>query len=71
MSDVRITDYGRPEPPEDEKRWTTEEATRDFTFHGFAAPYVVVTRKSDGVKGTLEFTHQPRFYFNFSPSNGS
>jgi len=24
-----------------------------------------VIRKSDGVKGTLEFIHQPRFYFGF------
>jgi hypothetical protein len=25
----------------------------------------VVRRKSDGVKGSLEFQHNPRFYFNF------
>jgi hypothetical protein len=24
-----------------------------------------VTRKADGVKGSMEFTHNPRFYFNF------
>jgi hypothetical protein len=40
---------------------------RDFTVVGFAAPYVVVVRKSDGVKGTLEFTHRPRVYFDFQP----
>jgi hypothetical protein len=34
---------------------------------GFAAPFVVVRRKSDGVKGTLEFTHSPRVYFDFKP----
>ena len=32
---------------------------------GFMAPLVVVRRKADGVKGSLEFQHQPRFYFNF------
>jgi hypothetical protein len=51
-----------------ETRWNTEEMIRDFTTHGFAAPFVVVTRKADGVKGTLEFTHNPRFYFNFTPA---
>jgi len=25
----------------------------------------IVTRKSDGVKGSMEFTHNPRVYFNF------
>jgi hypothetical protein len=27
---------------------------------------VVVKRKSDGVVGSLEFQHHPRFYFNFA-----
>jgi hypothetical protein len=48
--------------------WTTEELTRDFEVIGFAAPFVVVRRRSDGVKGTLEFTHSPRVYFNFEPT---
>jgi hypothetical protein len=34
--------------------------------YGFMAPFVIVTRKSDGAKGSLEFTHNPRFYFNFA-----
>jgi hypothetical protein len=46
-------------------KWNTEELQRDFTVQGFLAPFVVVVRKSDGVKGTLEFTHNPRVYFNF------
>ncbi len=29
------------------------------------APYVVVRRKSDGQKGSLEFQHHPRYYFRF------
>lgn len=49
--------------------WTTSEAQSEFDFEGFGAPYVVVTRKSDGVRGTLEFTHMPRFYFGFRADN--
>ncbi len=44
---------------------TTAEATEKYSFVSFMAPFVVVKRKSDGVKGTLEFTHMPRFYFDF------
>jgi len=47
------------------QRWTTEQLGREFTVHSFMAPFVVVTRKADGVKGSMEFTHSPRFYFNF------
>ena len=45
--------------------WNTKELQQDFTVQGFASPCVVVIRKSDGTKGTLEFIHQPRFYFDF------
>lgn len=45
--------------------WDTTELQRDFTVIGFAAPYVVVTRKSDNKRGTLKFQHDPRFYFRF------
>ena len=45
--------------------WNTKELQKDFTVQGFASPCVVVTRKSDGTKGTLEFIHQPRLYFDF------
>ena len=48
-----------------EQRWTTAELSRDFTVHSFSAPFVVVTRKADGAKGSLMFTHSPRLYFNF------
>lgn len=51
-----------------EQRWDTAELRRDFIVHGFSAPFVVVTRKADGVKGSMEFTHSPRFYFNFVPN---
>ena len=47
--------------------WTTQELGRDFDVLGFAAPLVVVRRKADGIRGSLEFQHSPRFYFNFMP----
>ncbi|HET7110141.1 MAG TPA: hypothetical protein VFI41_04675 [Gemmatimonadales bacterium] len=49
--------------------WTTETLQQEFSVIGFAAPFVVVRRKSDGQKGTLEFTHSPRVYFNFEPAS--
>jgi hypothetical protein len=47
--------------------WNTEELGRDFDVQGFMAPFVVVKRKSDGVVGSLEFQHSPRFYYGFTP----
>lgn len=46
-------------------QWDTTALQHDFIVHAFSAPFVVVTRKSDGVRGTLQFTHAPRVYFNF------
>lgn len=45
--------------------WTTEELQEDFEVLSFAAPFVVVRRKSDGALGSLEFTHSPRTYFGW------
>ena len=45
--------------------WDTQQLQQDFDVVGFMAPFIGVTRKSDGLKGTLEFQHQPRFYYNF------
>lgn len=45
--------------------WSTEEVRREFKVVSFLAPYVVVERLSDGAKGSLEFQHDPRFYFNW------
>jgi hypothetical protein len=50
--------------------WTTDELSEEFEPIGFMAPFVVVRRRSDNVKGSLEFQHQPRFYFNFQPHKG-
>jgi len=45
--------------------WNTEELTRDFAVTGFAAPFVLARRKSDGVEGSLMFQHHPRFYWGW------
>jgi hypothetical protein len=46
--------------------WDTAQLSEEFEVLGFIAPYVVVRRRSDGRKGSLEFQHHPRFYFNFA-----
>jgi hypothetical protein len=48
-----------------DRRWSVDELRADFDVIGFMAPFVVVRRRSDGVKGALEFTHSPRTYFNW------
>lgn len=47
--------------------WDTKELQAEFEVLGFMAPFVVVSRKADGRKGSLQFQHQPRFYFSFLP----
>jgi len=47
--------------------WDTKQLSVDFEVIGFMAPFVIVRRKSDDKKGSLEFQHNPRFYFNFCP----
>ena len=65
----QMIETGQPERDLEnaDQRWTTEDMSRDFTVQSFMAPFVFVTRRADGVRGTLEFTHSPRFYFNFRP----
>jgi len=47
--------------------WDTQELQAEFSVEGFMAPFVSVTRKSDGAKGMLTFSHRPRFYHSFAP----
>jgi hypothetical protein len=51
--------------------WDTKELAEDYEVIGFMAPLVVVRRKADGVKGSLEFQHQPRNYFSFQADGRS
>jgi len=45
--------------------WDTVELQRDYIVIGFLSPFVVVRRRDTGEEGSLEFQHQPRFYFNY------
>jgi len=45
--------------------WDTQQLTADFAVEGFLAPFVIVRRKADGVRGSLLFQHHPRFYWGF------
>jgi hypothetical protein len=46
--------------------WNTDQLGDDFEVIGFLAPLIVVRRKSDDVKGSLEFQHgPPRLYWGF------
>ena len=47
------------------KVWDTAQLQECFEPIGFLAPFIVVRRRSDGVRGSLEFQHSPRFYFNW------
>jgi len=47
--------------------WDTSELQNDFQVLGFAAPFVIARRRSDGVRGSLMFQHSPRFYHSFQP----
>ena len=45
--------------------WDTDEVSKVFEITSFFAPFCSATRRSDFAKGSLEFQHNPRFYFNF------
>jgi hypothetical protein len=51
--------------------WTTESLQRDFDVVGFSYGVVVVVRKADHVKGSLEFdrgSDGSRYYHDFIPA---
>lgn len=47
------------------EKLTTAQMQEKYEVIAFAAPLVIVIRKSDNVKGTLQFDHRPRFYYDF------
>ena len=51
--------------PIKDRTWTTQELQEEFDVIGFAAPYVVVSSKTTGKRGTMMFKHSPRIYFNY------
>jgi hypothetical protein len=48
-----------------EEVWDTAAMQAAFEVTGFLSPFVVVRRRSDGAKGSLQFTHSPRWYFGW------
>ena len=48
--------------------WTTAELQDDFEVEGFGGGLCVVRRRSDNQRGSLQFDHMPRLYFNFVPA---
>jgi hypothetical protein len=52
----------------DDNVWNTDGVQIEFEITGFLAPFCMARRKSDNVKGTLQFCHSPRFYFDFTPN---
>lgn len=49
--------------------WNTQELQQNFDVISFNAPFCSVVRKSDGIKGFVEFQHSPRFYFGFEAAS--
>jgi hypothetical protein len=47
--------------------WDTTELQQAYDVVGFGGGICVVVRKSDGQRGSLDFTHMPRFYHSFYP----
>ena len=47
------------------KVWDSDQLRADFEIVGFLAPFVAVKQIATGKVGSLEFQHDPRFYFNF------
>jgi len=52
------------------KVWDTKELQKDFKVLGFLAPHIACIRKSDKIKGSMEFQHFPRFYYDFRREDG-
>ena len=52
------------------EKMTTKEATEKYEFISFAYGFAIVKDRETGVKGTLDFDHMPRFYYNFEAYKG-
>jgi hypothetical protein len=46
----------------------TEQLREKFEVEGFGGGICVVRRRADGVRGSLDFDHMPRFYYRFIPT---
>ena len=43
----------------------TNELQEKYSVLSFCAPFVKIERKADKAEGYMQFTHMPRFYFDF------
>ena len=48
--------------------YATDELREAFEVLSFAFCMAIVRRRSDGVKGVLQFNHMPRLYYDFVPT---
>ena len=46
-------------------KYTTDELTAKYTVLGFAYGMVAVQDKETGEKGSFDFDHNPRIYYNY------
>lgn len=49
------------------KVYDTQELIAEFEVRSFFPPFVSVTRREDGVRGSICFQNNPRFYWGFEP----
>lgn len=49
--------------------WDTTEVQKAFKIGSFLSPWCFATRRADGMRGSLTFQHNPRFYFNFKETD--
>ena len=49
------------------KVYDTSELQDEYQPLDFLAPFIIVRRRSDGVRGSLMFQNSPRFYYGFKP----
>ena len=47
--------------------WDTTELQEQYEVLAFMAPFTIVRRRCDGVRGSVMFQANPRFYFQFQP----
>jgi hypothetical protein len=47
------------------KAYDSVEVTLEYVLTRFLEPYVFVTRKSDGAKGSMSYQNEPRIYYDF------
>lgn len=54
----------------DRTEWNIGQLMDEFHVRGFAAGFVIVERKADGVVGSMRFHGSPRLYFDFKADEG-